>query len=92
MSVRQVDTTYLPTVRTPFAIPSRLKISMLRQLVISIFGHCVVVWFRSTSIHGTLLTVSCRAAINPPGPAPTTRTGVEWKGMIVVIWNVSYLG
>jgi hypothetical protein len=58
-------------------MPSLLKISILRQLVTSIFGHFVVVSLRSTSRHGTLFVASCRAAIRPEGPAPTIRTGVD---------------
>lgn len=74
-----------PTLRSPSSIPKRFRSSMLRQFVMSIFGHEVVVSFLSMSMHDWPLEASCRAAIRPAGPAPTTRTGVVCSTLEAIV-------
>jgi hypothetical protein len=63
--------------RSASASPSRRKISMLRALVMSIFGWRVVAALRSASRQRIPNRARARASVMPTGPPPAMTTGTS---------------
>src|SRR5688500_15002395 len=73
-----------PAARTRPTMPMRRKISMVRALQRSIFGRNCGASLRSTSVQRTPFCPRSIARTSPTGPAPTMRTSVSSKRLIIM--------
>src|SRR5688572_20710865 len=73
-----------PAARTWSTMPMRRKISMVRALQRSIFGRNCGASLRSTSVQRTPFWPRSTARTSPTGPAPTMRTSVSNKRLIII--------